>query len=345
MKFKREVLLDALAAVTPGLALNATVDVMQNVLFAGNNLIAFNEQTGILIPFETDFEASVNHGDLFGILNKLEAPELEITFENGELLISSDSTKAGLLITSTEDIDENLDALLAQIPNETNDLEWSVLPTDFLSGMSLCLPAADSKRQLQTLSCLYANGTELICSDNDRVSNYTLNGDLDTTFFIRAGLIKELSKFAVTTFCATSSWVFFRTEDDVKFAAKKVFGKPMEMYLTLFDGFKGKVLEIPEGLKEVVNAASVMATDNDTKPMDVVIEKNEMVCTSQNERGWITKRIPIKSTSKNPIEFQVSAAYLQQILDLPDLKMIVGEGKSLFTSGNFRHVLVHRAEE
>jgi hypothetical protein len=345
MQFKREELLNAIAILKPGLAVNAFVKPMQNVSFNGNELVTFNEQIAILVPFETDFEISVNHEDLMNILTKLETSDIEIQVDDMELKIKAGSTEAGLIGASTEEIDVNLNLLLDQLPNDNNNHEWVELPTDFINGMLLCIMAADTSLQLQSLACLYANGTELICTDNKRVSNYTLNGDLGTEFFIRTGLIKELEKFAVTHFCATKSWVFFISETGIIFAAKKLYGDSLKMYMPMFDDFKGKAVKLPEGLKEVVNAASVMAVDANTKDMDILIKDGEMICTTQNERGWVTTKIPMKTGKKKPIELQVSAVFLQQILDLPDLMMTVGEGKSLFTSGNFKHVLLHRIEE
>lgn len=346
MIFKRDVLLNAINMLKPGLTPNAIVDAMQNVFFTKNDILAYNEQILIMVPFETDFKASVNYEDLINILNKLDSHQFEMGINNEtELRIKAESTDAGLLLTSTKEIDGDLDAVIEQMPNDSNNLEWTVLPNDFVNGMLLCIMAADTSLQLQSLACLYANGTELLCTDNMRVSHYTLDGDLNAEFFIRTGLIKELEKFAVTHFCATKSWVFFTTEDGIIFAAKKLYAESLNIYMSLFDGFKGKGVKLPEGLKEVVNAASVMASDTDRKNMDIVIKDDEMICTSQNQRGWVTKRIPMKTVGKKPIELQVSALYLQQILDLPDLMMTVGENKSLFTSGSFRHVLLHRVEE
>jgi hypothetical protein len=346
MIFKRELLLNALDILGPGLAASADVKAMRNVLFTGENLIAFNEQIGVVVPFETDFEASINHEDLMNILTKLDCSELEMALIDDEVRIRAESTEAGLLIESTEQIDKSLTTMRNSIPNDENGFEWTVLPKDFISGMLLCIMAADKSLQLQSLACLYAKDDELLCTDNDRISLYTMDGNVGSEFFLRAGLVKELERYAITHLCDTESWVFFTTEDDILFAITKMYADPLgATYIPLFDTFEGKAVKLPEGLKEVVTAASVMAVDTKVQAMEIVMQDGEMVCTTQNERGWVTKSIPMKSAGKKAVELHVSAAYLQQILDLPDLMMTIGEGKSLFTSGSFKHILIHRIEE
>jgi hypothetical protein len=239
-----------------------------------------------------------------------------------------------------EQIDESLGALYSQMPNYDNGFEWSELPTDFIDGMLLCIPAADTTLQLHTLACLYVKNDTLLCTDNNRISHYTLNNDLKTEFFIHAGVVKELKKFEIIQFYASKSWVFFTTYDDIVIAIKKLYGGSLDMYTELFNNFKGDNVELPTNMKNIVKTASTMSNTIDGS-LDITIQNGKMVCTTQNERGWITKKINIEKPKKDQIELLVSASHLQQILDLPDLKMIVGKDKSLFMSGNFKHILMH----
>ena len=344
MKIKRSELLQALNAVKPGLATKSVVQQMEHVIFTGQDIITYNEQTGILYPFETEFEASVNYNDLYKIITKIKKDEIDLTVEGSELLITTKTTKAGLVTMNTGEIDESLNGLINQLPDEENGLEWQNLPSDFIDGALLCIPATSRDLSQGTLACLYVNGTNMICSDNQRVSWYELSEAVDAEFFIRAGTIRELASFDIKRLCVSESWVHFITENDVVFSTRLIRGKSFNYFLDMFDGFKGTAVKLPEGLKALVDAAAVMAEDEDVRNMKITLREGEMICATQNARGWIEEPVPIKFNKKTPIDFQVSAVFLQQILNLP-LQMTVGKNKSLFESGAFKHILLHKAKK
>ena len=342
MKIQRAELLKALNHIKPGLA--TTIKSMEYATFTGDTLLAYNDQIGVLYPFETDFEVAINYDDLYKVISKTKIDEIDLSMDGAELRITGKTTKAGFNSITTEEIDESIQALYAQIPNEENGLDWIELPTDFISGALLCISAAATDTTQGTLACLYVGGADLICSDNLRISHYIMNEDLGINFFIRAGVIRDLASFDFTHICISKSWVHFITEDGVIFSTRLIRGKDFDYYLTKFDGFKGTAVKLPEGLQPIVDAAAVMAEDDVIKDMWITLQEDEMTCATQNARGWIEKTIPLKFKRKTPIEFQVSATFLQQILNLP-YKMTVGKDKSLFESGSFRHLLLHRVKQ
>lgn len=344
MKIVKTDLLEALNAVKPGVATNAIIEQMECVTFTGQDLLTYNDQIGVLYPFETDFDISINYYDLHKIISKIKENEFAISVnDSSELMITTNkgTTRAGLIPVQTEEIDESIDGLIGQLPNDENNLEWQDLPSDFIEGASLCISAASQDLSQGTLACLYTDGMDLVCSDNQRVSWYKLEEDLGCEFFIRANTMRELSHLNIVSFCISDSWVNFLTDNNVVFSTRLIKGTPMTYFLELFTDFKGAVVKLPEGLKDVVSSAAVMAEDDTIRDMQITLQKGEMLCRTQKARGWIEKKIPLKFNRKTPVTFQVSATFLQQILGLP-LKMTVGKDKSLFESGSFKHVLLHR---
>ena len=345
MLIKRTELMNALNSVKPGLASNTNIKQMESVQFSGNDIITYNDQIGILVPFETDFTAAVNYDDLVKIVSKLDADDVNVSLDENELVLSTDKTKAGLFLMLTDDLQENINSLIDQMPNEDNGKEWKEIPSDFLTGVSLCAPAAEKNISKGTLACLHTNGTHVFCSDNRRVAAFKLSSDIGESFMIRAGLVTELPKFDIKHFCVSDSWVHFLTENSTVFSARRILGDSIEFYLDLLKGFKGKKIPIPDGLKEIVSAASVMSDDDSEKPMKISLKDGEMLCETRNDRGWVEKRVSAEGSGKNSLEINISAVYLQQILELPNVQMIVGDNKSFFESGNFQYILMHRASE
>lgn len=342
MIIKRTALLDAMNSTKPGLASSAKTDQMKNIQFTGNDIITFNDALSVLYPFETDFEASVNFNDLEKIISKLSSDEIEMKVVENELLISSKGTKAGLVLSSADELNDKIDTMINQMPSEENDLKWIAIPNDFLNGISLCSVASSDSLDQGILACVYTNGSHIISSDNKRVAIFELKEKMDVSFFIRAGIISELLKFKFVEFCVSKTWVYFTTEDNLILSVRRVYGEKIDYFSTLLNDFKGKGISLPDDLKDIVNSAAVMATNDNDKEMSIGIKDGKITCFTQNERGWVEKWTDTNVSESENVELNISALHLAQVLDMPELKMQVGDTKSLFESGQFKYILIHR---
>ena len=92
MLIKRKEFLAILDALESGVDAAAETKQMANVQFTGYDMATYNEQICVLVPFETDFVASINHKDLTTIISKLDAPEFEMELDGNEMSISTDDT-------------------------------------------------------------------------------------------------------------------------------------------------------------------------------------------------------------------------------------------------------------
>lgn len=335
-------LLNAMNSAKAGLSSNPNLNQAKNIQFTGNDIITYNDQIGILCPFETDFEASINFNDLEKVISKTTQDEIEMNIAENELRISAKGTKAGLLLSAADELNEKIDSMIDQMPNDNNELEWMPLSDDFMNGITLCSPAASKSISQGILACVYTNGKHIICSDNRRVAIFELKEKMDTSFLITASVVSELCKFKFTEFCVSQTWVYFITESNFIFCVRKVLGEKLDFYLTLLNDFKGSGVTPPDNLKDIVNSAAVMAADDADREMHISVENGKIVCSTQNERGWVEKWTDENVSKINNVELNVSATHLAQILDMPELTMNIGQSKSLFESGSFKYILLHR---
>jgi DNA polymerase III sliding clamp (beta) subunit (PCNA family) len=342
LEIKKEEILKALNTVKPGLSGTTLLAQMESIMFTGTDIITYNDQICVLYPFETDFEAAINHKDLLKVVNKISTETFKMELNENEVRVKAKGTKAGFNVVLENEISEKLTGLLAQLPDAENGKEWKDLPAEFMKGALLCLPAASTNQSQGVLTCLYTNGKDLICSDNQRVSWFEMNTDLGAAFFIKATVLKEISQFDFKKFVVSDSWVNFITDNDVIFSVRLIRGKAIDYYKKVFDGFSGGTnIDLPEGLREVIEGASVMAPEDD-HTVWLSFKDGKVSAGTQSNRGWIEKDLEIKYDSE-ATEFTVDASSLLQILGMP-LKAVVGDKKSYFESGNFKHVLIHKME-
>lgn len=340
MQLKREELLHALNTIKPGLAIKSVIAQMENATFTGEDLIAYNDQICVLFPFKTDFEASVKFDDLYKIVSKIPTEDLALNVVANELQITTESTKAGLNLSMEDEIANSVQSIIDQLPNAENGLTWQELFPEFREGALLCIPAAESDTSKGVLACLYANNNDLICSDNKRVSWFELKNSLNSEFFIKATTVKEFAQFDFTSFCVSESWINFRMDNGAIFSTKLIRGKGLDYFKKVFEGFDEKEIELPENLREIIDAASVMADDKDEKRMRIEFRGDEVVCSTRSVRGWIEKITKVNYKDKTPVEFRVDAKLLQQLVG-QQMTMRLGKNKSLFSNGQFKHVLIH----
>lgn len=341
MEFKKSEFLKVLQALKPGLDEKSMINQMKNISFRGQDVVTYKDSVCVLYPFNTNFVASVNYKDLFRVIDKLPTEIFEMHNNDNEVIITAAGTRAGLVTTIDDEISTNIDSLIEQLPNDTNEFSWNALPQDFMTGAALCIPAASTDLSQGVLTCLYAKDTDLICSDNLRVSSFTLAHSLNSEFFIRASIVKELASFEFDQLCVAKSWVHFSAPSGAILSVRLIKGEGLTYFKQLFDGFVGEPIDLPEDMKELIESASVMASDEQTRDMTITFENGKVVCGTSGPRGWIEKEMPINYNKDQQLNFMISAAFLRQILHMP-LKMTVGKDRSLFESGSFKHMLIHR---
>jgi hypothetical protein len=189
------------------------------------------------------------------------------------------------------------------------------------------------------LYCIHVNKKKLYSSDNYRISRYELSKEIGDTFLIPAKSAEEVSKFKVTEYLLDESWVHFKSDTGVIFSCRIVNGvyKDVDRFFEV----EGKEFTLPENIKKYVDSSLVMADGKREfeKKIEMTISKDQIILRGETETGWIESKVPCQLDLEESFKVTINPVFLNEVLN-KSTSIIVREGRALFKSENFQHVMV-----
>ena len=311
MKLNRAQLEVALSKVKPGLENGKEYqEQMKHVFFDGEDIATYNDHIAVLIPFEVDFKTSVRFEDLYKAVHDslLNHEEIDIYMDKDQLIIESNDTKVGLATIDYEKIDDTLQGIKDQLPNDENGVEWLPVPEDFTTGLGLCVFAASTNMMLKGFTCVRITNEDLMASDNHRGSLFGFEKDAFNKekfeFLIQAEDGKELVKFPVIEMCISDKWCHFITDDDIVFSTKLVGNEEFLNFSAVFkEAESATKLEFPVSLKDKIEKITSVHNYLDGLPqvgkvlsfssiIDVATQLNNDKPLGTLEMGVLYSKIP-----------------------------------------------------
>ena len=336
MKVLLQGFLRILGGVRPGLATRGAVEQGTHFIFTGDRILTYNDQICISYPFETDFKCTVPASEFYGILSGIEDEEVDVEVEGDRLFIEAKGMKACLVVSFSEEIIDLVNAL------GLSGLKWSELPRNFLRGISFCLFSVSQDLTERFLSCIYVNGKDVVSSDDLRISHYEMEAGISFPFLLPGTSAIELVKFEVKRFCVGEAWIYFITDEGVVFCSRIIKGDYPD-WSGNFD-FQGVKFQLPRGLRRSIENVSVLADGefDIEKRIDVEIGGGKIRCRGERDIGWIENELEMEGGEG--VRFSINPLFFAKILERSTY-MVHGEGRALFRTGFFRHLLSLRMDE
>ena len=331
----KQELLEILTKVKPGLSHKDIVEQASHFIFTGEEIVTYNDQICISHPFKTDFKCSVNADNLFKILSGVPGDDVEIKFDGTQLEITGKKFKAGLAVS----VEETIYTLFSDIRIGFRR-GWKEIPSDFMEGLFLCMFSASMDMTTRTLTGVGVLDDSMVSSDDYRLSKYKLDVGVGTDFLIPAKAIFELKGYDFKEYKVSESWIHFRTENGVVFSIRLIEGSMKEFDFEQYFEVDGAELVLPEKLASVLETVSIMAEgDFDfEKKIEIIVDGNKVICKGRKSQGWV--EIEEKLEGENEaVSFFINPIFLKQILQKTN-SVIIGEGRALFKSDKFEHVML-----
>ncbi len=330
MKIQTNNLREILSGLQPGISQKKFVEQATHYIFTGTRLCSYNDRISVSYPFPTDFQCSIPSENFYQVISKLTSKELELTFKDNQLNISSSKVKSGFTCLLEGEVFNLLSSLII-------GEEWFEMPKDFTKGVELCLFSASRDLTQKFLSSICVRGDKVESSDDIRISCYTMDRPIPTGFLLPVSSAKELVGYDITHYSLSDSWVHFKLSSGGVFSSRVVLEEypETEQFFTV----EGVFLDLPKELINAVEIVSVLSEgDFDLdKRIEIVLGGKEIICRSSNSSGWIEKKIPF-SFKGEAVSFSINPYFLKQILE-KSTKMLLAEDRALFDSDSFSHVM------
>jgi hypothetical protein len=323
---KTSELISALSKIRSGISTKGLVEGFGNYSLDSDFIRTYNDHICISYPFKTGVVASVNADNLNAVLNKIDSETVELKIVDNSLVIKGGNTKAGLIKADG----------VKHIPING---EWKDLPDDFLHGLSLCSFSAADTMSMGILYCVHVNKENLYSSDNYRISRYKLSSAISDTFLIPAKSAEEVAKFKVNKYLLDESWVHFKSDLGVIFSCRIVAGvyKDVDRFFEV----NGKEFTLPENIKKYVDSSLVMADGKREfeKKIEMTLSKDQIILRGETETGWIESKVPCELELDESFKVEINPVFLNEVLN-KSTSIIIRDGRALFKSENFQHVMV-----
>jgi len=339
MKVEKEKLLKILSDCALGLSDKGLVEGSNLFTFSGTHVITYNDQIAVFSPFETDFQCSVPAKELLNVVSNIDDKEFDLVFSKDKLKVRTDKTRASLATFNTESILESVSCLfINESPSfQMEKIKWDSLPKNFDEAIDLCSFSISPHALHGWMSCVLCDGNFVSGTDNFRISRYQVEKKFSESFLIPGRFIPGILKFGFTDYCLDKSWIYFK-KDKLVFCCRRSLDEFSDV--SKFMEVEGRKLRLPKELKKAVEDVSFF-TEGDFESdqfIKVLISSEGIKCKGKKETGWIEKKIDFKYKGES-FFFNINPKFFSQILNHSTI-MICGEGRGLFVSDNFQHVLL-----
>ncbi len=338
MKINKKELQEALERVKPGLASRELIEQSTSFAFMKDRVVTYNDEISISHPVKNlDVTGAVKAQALYAFLNKIKREEIDVEWEENQVIIKAGKSKAGLVFEQE-----------VKLPvEEIGEIKgWKKLPTEILEALKFCYPCCSRDMSRPILTCVYVSGKNVQASDSFQIVQCKLQKKAPIKpFLLPASAIKELIKYNVTEISEGQGWLHFKTEDGTVFSSRVFDGEFPEIEGLL--DFDGVEITFPKTAVPALERAQIFSKSEEVRMgnmAEVVVEvsNGQIRFSAQDESGWCEEIV--KSNYKGEtIKFTAGAESLINLLSQFS-SCICGHDRIKFSGENWRHIIAVTGE-
>lgn len=315
MKIQIENILKTLQIARLAVAGSDHLEQLGHFIFAGDNLITFNNRLLVFYPYKTDFKCSVQSELFYKQLQKFKTPEVEMTLDENRIKIKGSRERASLAVTTQKDVE--IFNIIDPIHEEQLAIEYKEIPPEFVKAIDFCAYTASTNAADGTLCCICMSGNTVMSTDNMKATQYFLSSSMtDEELLFDSRAARELKHFNMTNFAVGKNWFHFKNDDGVIVSSRRIFGDYMDLS-HVFD-LEGSKMRLPKETKEILDFVSVIiAEDQEPERKTTIIVRDGLLTASvKKTRATAEKSIELAERYKDlDFEFIVNIEFLKTILD------------------------------
>ena len=332
MKISKRELQEALERVKPGLASRELIEQSTSFAFMGDRVVTYNDEISISHPVKNlDVTGAVKAQALYAFLNKIKREEIDVEWEENQVIIKAGKSKAGLVFEQE-----------VKLPvEEIGEIKgWKKLPAETLEALKFCYPCCSRDMSRPILTCVHVSGKNVQASDSFQIVQYKLQGKAPIKpFLLPASAVKELVKYDVKEISEGQGWLHFKTEDGTIFSSRVFDGEFPEV--EGFLDFDGVEIAFPKTTVPALERAQIFSKNEvsmDNMATAVVeVSDGQIKFSAQDESGWFEETIKAKYKGKT-IKFITGVEFLIDLLGRAP-SCVYGDNKIKFTGENWQHVV------
>ncbi|HEC66121.1 MAG TPA: hypothetical protein ENI23_12580 [bacterium] len=302
MRVKREELVQKLESVLPGLATKPIIEQSQCFVFTDEKLVTFNDEVACSIDSPLDIQGAIPAKALLQLLNKLPEEEIEVRVEENELLIRVGKKKTKLRM------EEEMTLPIEELEEPT---KWRKIPKGLVQAINISLSCAGKDESQFVLTCIHIHPEWVEACDNFQVIRYPLKTGLKKSVLIKRDSLKAIVGLDMTEWSQTDNWTHFRNPLGLTLSCRRYLEDFPDLTKVL--AIKGKPMELPKNIKDVVVRAEIFSSENTANDSVMVrMKSGKMEIKGEGPSGWY-KEVKSIEYDGPPLAFAIAPKLLVEI--------------------------------
>lgn len=307
MLVNRQILLQRLLSVMPGVTSREESPQSTCFGFLDSEIVTFNEECCCSIPAPHGWgvEGAVQAAPLIGILGKLVADEVDIEFRNDRLQVKAakGGEKAG--IRMEQDVLMPYDAVEAP-------KSWHPLAAGFCDAIGIVQDSADKSHQAFLCRCVHLMPDYIEASDNSQICRYPIDSGIRHEALIKVEAIKHITQLGMTEFAETRGWLHFRNKIDLRVSCRRHMEPWQDIYGCI--KFGGTPFRWPGGIDETLGKAEIFIKNSEEEPrVKIQIKQGWMQVVGEGPLGDYRKKYPVDWDGPKT-SFRITPAMLLEVV-------------------------------
>jgi len=327
-KVNREWFLGKLESVSPGLDPKSALLLQSDCfVFRNNRVFTFNDDAAgrAILKIDPPVEGAVNATKLLEVLRKYTSEDIALKVEDDRFTVMVPGKRKARILMEAE--------ISLPIEEIEKPSDWSFVSDEFVDAVNAC--QIRSKGDSFVYNCLHIHPNWIESCGETQVCRWTFKTGLKQPALVKQDAAKKISALGITALSETETWLHFKNHDGAILSLKKHLGFDFKDVGTVLAGAgKGEKVSLPKGIKEAVEMAQIMASDNQEDGMvRVDLRPGEVVITGEGMKGEAIEPRKISYKGKD-LSFYITSKILIMIVDkFPDC--VVSNGKLKAEVGNF----------
>jgi DNA polymerase III sliding clamp (beta) subunit (PCNA family) len=305
MRITRENFLGQLESVQPGLSAREIIEQSSCFIFQEGEVVTYNDEIACRQECSlSDVAGAVPAEPLLAILRKLNEEEIEVSSNEGELLIKGKKRQAGIKMEMN---------ILLPIDTVDRPKKWKSLPKNFTEAVTIIGQCASKDESQFVITCVHLHPKWIEACDNYQIARYPMETGLEESTLIRREALKHITTLDMNSFSETKSWMHFKNENGLVLSCRRyVEDYPdLQPYLSVK---KGEKTEFPKGLKEATEKAEIFSQGNiESNQVEVSLCAGRLKLKGRGVTGWYSE-VKKVSYSGGGISFLITPQLLRELV-------------------------------
>jgi DNA polymerase III sliding clamp (beta) subunit (PCNA family) len=339
----RKELVAKLELTSRALAQSNIIPILQSFCFTGRQVIAYDDNLGIVSPCETKDQFTVNGKTLLGLLSNSHSEGVEFSIEEHDLIVKAGRSTFKLPYQPIEDY-------LFKEPDFKQVTKLTPIGKPFIDGLTACLLTASKDQTQHALMgvCLhsYKNNVALYSTDGDAISRFVINGKgASAPSLLPNSFCETVVKLAGTgTLTVSGEWARAAFKDGFV-----VYGRVIVPDTSIdYEDWIKKTIKgalqfdpMPKGFDAALSRARVVADPESAKTV-LTVQAGRLKILTETASGVV--RDTLAYAEQDEVEASVSAELMQRCASLTD-ELAILNNCCVFRSGEELFILTSNMGE